>query len=63
MMAQETNADEALTERLIFPVSKRMLEQINDYRFEHRCESKSEAIRRLIEAGLKATEKAHSHKK
>jgi hypothetical protein len=62
MTPHETTADE-LTERVIFPASKRMLEQINDYRFEHRCETKSEAIRRLVEAGLKAEEKAHPRKK
>jgi hypothetical protein len=34
-----------------------MLEAIADYRFEQRIESKSEAVRRLIEAGRKAESK------
>jgi hypothetical protein len=54
MTKQTDKPDENLTERLIFPVSPTMLAEITDYRFEHRIESKSEAIRRLIEAGLKA---------
>ena len=55
MTSSSKKQEEAqLTERLIFPVSKAMAEEIADYRFAHRIDSKSEAIRRLIEAGLKA---------
>ena len=45
---------ELLTERIIIPVSPRMVQEIDDYRFSNRIGSKSEAVRRLIEAGLKA---------
>jgi len=44
----------------IFPVKKvvalsaEMAARIGDYRFAHRLQSENEAIRRLIEAGLKA---------
>jgi len=38
-------------------VDKELLERINDFRFENRIETKSEAIRRLVEKGLKDYEK------
>jgi hypothetical protein len=50
-MAQEP---ELLTERVITPMSKSMVEAINNWRFEHRCESKADAVRQLIELGLAA---------
>jgi hypothetical protein len=34
-----------------------MLQAFKDYRFEARCESKAEAIRKLIDAGLKVESK------
>ena len=58
-MKRKNEPDEHLTERVIVPVSKSMLQDITDYRFEQRIESKSEAIRKLIEAGLKAEGKRH----
>ena len=58
-MTRESESHEHLTERVIVPVSKSMLQDITDYRFERRIESKSEAIRKLIEAGLKAEGKRH----
>lgn len=51
-----------MTERLITPLSKEMLEAINDYRFEYRCESKSDAVRKLIQAGLDAAQAGESRK-
>jgi hypothetical protein len=50
-MAQEP---ELLTERVITPMSKSMVEAINNWRFEHRCESKADVVRQLIELGLAA---------
>lgn len=44
-----------LSERVITPMSKHMVERINDFRFENRCENRSEAVRRLIEIGLAAS--------
>jgi hypothetical protein len=38
--------------RIITPIPKPLLARIDDYRFEKRLPSRSEAIRRLIEAGL-----------
>ena len=58
-MTRESKPDEHLTERVIVPVSKSMLQDITNYRFEQRIESKSEAVRKLIEAGLKAGHKRH----
>ena len=58
-MTRENKPYENLTERVIVPVSKTMLQDITDYRFEQRIESKSEAVRKLIDAGLKAEGKRH----
>jgi hypothetical protein len=44
-------------ERLIFPASKEQSGRIDDYRFANRINTKSEAIRRLIDAGLEAEKK------
>mgnify|MGYP000421397463 CR=1 FL=1 len=38
-------------------VDKELLERINDFRFENRIETKSEAIRMLVEKSLKDYEK------
>ena len=58
---QDAPAEE-LSERLIFPATKSMAEAIADYRFEQRIESKADAIRRLIEAGLKVESKKQKSK-
>ena len=42
--------------RIITPIPKALLARIDDYRFEKRLPSRSEAIRRLIEAGLQAAQ-------
>ncbi len=42
---------------LTFAAEKELLERINDYRFDNRIETKSEAIRLLVEKGLKEYEK------
>jgi metal-responsive CopG/Arc/MetJ family transcriptional regulator len=42
------------SERIITPMTKSLVEAIDDYRFAARMPSRSEAIRRLIEAALKA---------
>lgn len=42
---------------LTFAADKKLLDRINDFRFENRIESKSEAIRILVERGLKESEK------
>jgi len=55
-VTQET-ATAVLTERMIFPASKELVEAITDYRFENRINSMSEALRRLVEAGLKVEHK------
>jgi hypothetical protein len=49
--------EEALTERIIIPVSKTMEGEIKDYWHERRLNSKSEAVRHLIQAGLEAERK------
>jgi hypothetical protein len=40
--------------RIITPIPKHLLARIDDYRFENRLPSRSEAIRQLIETGLSA---------
>jgi metal-responsive CopG/Arc/MetJ family transcriptional regulator len=42
---------------LTFAADKDLLERINDFRFDNRIETKSEAIRILVEKGLKEYEK------
>ena len=42
---------------LTFAIDKELLERINDFRFDNRIETKSEAIRMLVEKGLKEYEK------
>jgi metal-responsive CopG/Arc/MetJ family transcriptional regulator len=39
---------------LAFPADADLLKRIDDYRYENRIPSRSEALRRLIEAGLRA---------
>ena len=38
----------------LVPLTTEMAERVREYRFAQRIESENEAIRRLIEAGLKA---------
>ena len=42
---------------LNFAADEKLLKRINDFRFENRIETRSEAIRTLIEEGLKVFEK------
>ena len=42
---------------LTFAVDPELLERINDFRFENRIETKSQAIRILVEKGLRDQEK------
>ncbi|NLE23824.1 MAG: hypothetical protein GX625_00550 [Clostridiaceae bacterium] len=49
---------------LNFVVEEELLKRIDDYRFENRINSRSEAVRRLIEDGLKyKTPKAEKDKR
>ena len=48
---------EPLTQRIIIPMSERMVRLIQDYRGRSQIESRSAAIRRLIERGLEAEKK------
>jgi len=48
--------------KIIFVMEEVLLKRIDDYRFENRINSRSEAIRQLIEAGL-ATSKPKVKKK
>jgi metal-responsive CopG/Arc/MetJ family transcriptional regulator len=42
---------------LAFPADADLLKRIDDYRYENRIPSRSEAMRRLIEKGLQTQEK------
>jgi len=48
---------------LTFAVDQELLERINDFRFDNRIENRSEAIRLLVEKGLKEYEKRKPAKK
>ena len=43
--------------KIIFIADDELLERLDDFRFENRINSRSEAIRRLIDEGLKKYEK------
>jgi len=42
--------------KILITLEDNLLTKIDDYRFDNRINSRSEAIRQLIEAGLKVTE-------
>ncbi len=42
--------------KIIFVMEEDLLKRIDDFRFDNRINSRSEAIRRLIEEGLKASD-------
>lgn len=44
--------------KILFVANDDLIRRIDDYRFENRIKSQSEAIRRLLEAGLAAASKA-----
>lgn len=44
--------------KILFVVDNELLERIDDFRFENRVPSRSEAIRQLIEKALKEYEKS-----
>jgi metal-responsive CopG/Arc/MetJ family transcriptional regulator len=52
--------------KILFVADEDLIRRLDDYRFENRINSKSEAIRRLLEAGLAAasnTPRKKTHKK
>lgn len=49
--------------RILITFDSVLLKRIDDFRFDNRINSRSEAIRRLIEEGLKATPKPTPKKK
>jgi hypothetical protein len=51
-MARPIANEEALTVRMIFPVTPTMAEEIKEYWHAKRLNSKAEAIRALVQAGL-----------
>lgn len=48
--------------KILFVMEKELLKRIDDFRFNNRINSRSSAVRQLIEAGL-ATTKPKSKKK
>jgi metal-responsive CopG/Arc/MetJ family transcriptional regulator len=43
--------------RVILPMSRELLQRVDDFRFENRLNSRAEAIRRLLESALKAAKR------
>lgn len=41
-------------DRIVVPMPRQLVERIDDFRFSRRLPSRAEAIRQLIEAGLKS---------
>jgi hypothetical protein len=48
--------------KILFVADEKLLKRLNDYRFSERIESKSEAIRRLLDDALKKYEKKKTKK-
>jgi len=48
--------------KIILVMENDLLKRIDDYRFENRINSRSDAIRRLIESGLKESSKQKAKK-
>ena len=46
--------------KIIFVADKELLERLDDYRFENRINTQSEAIRRLLDKALNLYEKSKS---
>jgi len=44
--------------KILFVMDDDLLKRIDDFRFDNRINSRSEAVRQLIEAGLKVKPKA-----
>lgn len=44
-------------QKLIIQVSKELIEQVDDYRFKNRIQSRAEAVRQLIEKSLGSPKK------
>ena len=40
--------------KLLFVIPQELLDRIDDFRFDNRINSRSEAVRRLIESGLES---------
>jgi len=49
--------------QILLTLENDLLKRIDDYRFENRCNSRSEAIRRLLEESLKKHESKPQSKK
>ena len=49
--------------KILFVMEKELLKRIDDFRFDNRINSRSEAVRKLIEAGLKISTNPKSKKK
>jgi metal-responsive CopG/Arc/MetJ family transcriptional regulator len=45
------------TTKILLNIDRSLVERINDFRFEHRIETRAEAIRRLIEESLERYER------
>ena len=48
---------------MLFVIEQDLIDRIDDYRFANRINSRSEAVRRLLEEGLKKNEKPQLKKK
>jgi metal-responsive CopG/Arc/MetJ family transcriptional regulator len=56
-MAKQPDEPEHMTERIIIPVTPAMSEDIKNFWHDRRLNSKSEAVRLLIQSGLEAERK------
>lgn len=47
--------------KILITLNDKIIESVDDYRYENRIPSRSEAIRRLLEEALKKYEKINDH--
>lgn len=50
----EDESKELLTERVLIPMSKSMVEDVQNYRFAHRLSSRAVALREMIQFAIDA---------
>jgi metal-responsive CopG/Arc/MetJ family transcriptional regulator len=47
-----TSMEEPKDQRIIIPMPKSLVDEVDDYRFKNRIASRSEAVRELLQKGL-----------
>lgn len=54
--------EEPITERMVTPMPRSLIEKVDDYRFANRVTSRSEAVRQLLKLGIQSAKAASAEK-